>query len=202
MQVKIYRPILFSILVLGVVLCGLGALRFKRLILVQEYLAALRAAIQEGDIICRQGDRIWSLYFKNLSPGDKRFSHLGIAQVTGDKITVINAEGRWRNGNDRVNQVPLEDFIASARILGLYRLEGVEGRKITEAALLLLGRPFDWSFNLEDSGKLYCTELLYVVLQNIAPELPLKTIRKFGRDLIPLEAVSDSPQFTEILLFP
>jgi hypothetical protein len=201
MKLKVRRLIIFFILVLGLGLCGLVTLRFRRFIVVHEYLAVLQANIQEGDLICRQGDRIWSLYFKSLSLEDKRFSHMGIAHIREGEITVINAEGLRQEGKDRVNEVPLEDFIASARILGLYRLEGVDGGEITGEALKFLGRPFDWNFNLGDRDKLYCTELLYAVLQNIAPEIRLKTIHKFNRDIVPLEAVSDSPLFTEILLF-
>ncbi|MDR2149898.1 MAG: hypothetical protein LBO67_03605 [Spirochaetaceae bacterium] len=112
---------------------------------------------------------------------------------------VINAEGLAWKGKDYVNKTPLEEFIKSARMLGLYRLEGMDGTKISTEALKMAGRPFDWDFNLENHNKIYCTELLYAVLEVIAPEIKLMTVHKMGKDIVPLEAVSASSQFKEIL---
>jgi hypothetical protein len=189
-------PIISLILVAGIVLAGL---HFKRLILVQSYVDKLEECIEDGDIICRLGDRIWSLYFKGLSSTDKRFSHLGIIHRNEKGIFVVNAEGLTHDEEDFVKEVSLYDFIASARIVGIYRMNDIEGRHIVQEASKMLGRPFDWNFNLHNSDKLYCTELLYVVLQNIAPEIELATVHKFGKDIVPLEAVSDSSLFKEII---
>jgi hypothetical protein len=177
----------------------LASLHFRRIILVQEYQNELKSLVCEGDIICRLGDRTWSLYFKGLSKEDRRFSHLGIIHITNDNIMVVNAEGLAWAGKDYVNETPLEEFIKPARMLGLYRLEGMDGTKISAEALKMAGRPFDWSFNLKNHDKIYCTELLYAVLEVIAPEITLMTVHKLGKDIVPLEAVSASPQFKEIL---
>ena len=50
--------------------------------------------------------------------------------------------------------------------------------------------------------KLYCTELLYVILKRIAPEIILKTVyvKALGKEIIPLDAVSKSDEFEEILV--
>jgi hypothetical protein len=189
-------PIICLILVSGIVLAGL---HFKRLMLVQSYIDKLEECIEDGDIICRLGDRIWSLYFKGLSSTDKRFSHLGIIHRNENGIFVVNSEGLTHDDEDFVKEVSLYEFITSARIVGIYRMNDIEGQYISQEALKMLGRPFDWNFNLHNSDKLYCTELLYVVLQNIAPEIELTTIHKLGKDIVPLEAVSDSSLFKEII---
>jgi hypothetical protein len=178
---------------------GLGGLHFKHLALVHDYLALLEAAMQEGDILCRLGDRTWSLYFKGLSSKDKRFSHMGIVHRSNNGITVINADGSFWAKKDYVTETPLREFINSARLVGLYRLNGVDGRALSAEALKTLGRPFDWDFDLRSADRLYCTELLYAVLQNAAPEIRLNTVRAFGKDIVPLDAISASPQFTQIL---
>jgi uncharacterized protein YycO len=172
---------------------------FKRITLVQEYQNELKSLAREGDIICRLGDRTWSLYFKGLSKEDKRFSHLGIIHIKNDEIVVINAEGLAWKGKDYVNETPLAEFIKSARVLGLYRLKGIDGTKISAEALTMTGRPFDWDFNLKNHDKIYCTELLYAVLEVIAPEIKLMTVHELGKDIVPLEAVSASSQFEEIV---
>lgn len=174
-------------------------LHIKRTITVYDYEKKLEACVQEGDIICRLGDRIWSLYFKDLSPRDKRFSHLGIIHIVDNEIMVINAEGISFDGQDKVCAEALPRFIKPASMLGVYRLQGVDGNKISKEALKMLGRPFDWAFDHSNSEKIYCTELLYVALQEAAPEIELQTAKIFGKDIIPLEAISSSPDFTEVL---
>ena len=185
--------------VAGIFVIILASLHFKRIILVQEYYNELTSQAREGDILCRLGDRTWSLYFRGLSKEDKRFSHLGIIHIEDGKITVINAEGLAWEGKDCVNNTPLDKFIGPARMLGLYRLEGIDGEAISAEALKMVGRPFDWDFDLTNHDKIYCTELLYVALAAVAPEIKLATIHKFGKTIVPLDAVSASPQFREIL---
>jgi len=157
--------------------------------------------LQDGDVICRLGDRLWSLYFKDISPTDKRFSHLGIIRINDNKITVINAEGRAIQGKDFVNEVDLDDFLEIAKAIGIYRLNDYDGKIISSAALEYIGYPFDWNFDLEDKNKIYCTELLYVVLKKIAPEIELKRVyqKELKKEIIPLEAYSSSEFFNEIL---
>jgi hypothetical protein len=156
--------------------------------------------LQDGDIICRLGDRLWSEYFKDISPVDKRFSHLGIVRITDGKITVINAEGRAIEGKDLVNETDLDEFLAIAKAVGIYRLRLPDGKALSTAATEYIGCPFDWSFDLQDDTKLYCTELLYAVLKKTAPEIQLQTIfqKELNREIVPLEAVSNSAYFEEV----
>ena len=160
----------------------------------------ISAYLKDGDIICRLGDRIWSYYFKDISFYDKRFSHLGIIRINDNKITVINAEGRAVEGKDFVNEVELDEFLKIAKSIGIYRLNGYDGEIISASAVEYIGYPFDWSFDLENNTKIYCTELLYVILKNIAPEIELKTVyqKELKKEIIPLEAVSNSDYFTEV----
>jgi hypothetical protein len=118
---------------------------------------------------------------------------MGIVHLTGEGVTVINAEGRFWAKGDYVTEVPLSEFIAPARVVGLYRLNGVDGNAVSAEALKTLGWPFDWGFDLREADRLYCTELLYAALQTAAPEIKLATVRKFGKDIVPLEAVSALP---------
>ncbi|MDR2136384.1 MAG: hypothetical protein LBO76_07195 [Treponema sp.] len=157
--------------------------------------------LKDGDIICRLGDRLWSLYFRDISPTDKRFSHLGIVRIHDGTVSVINAEGHTIGGQDSVNEVPLQEFIKIAKTLAVYRVKSVNGSTISTAAMEYKGYPFDWKFDMNDEKSLYCTELLYAVLRRTAPEITLKTtfISEIGRSIIPLEACSNSGDFDEIL---
>jgi len=157
--------------------------------------------LQDGDVICRMGDRLWSVLFKDISPVDKRFSHLGIIRIVDGAITVINAEGRAIEGKDCVNETTLEEFLSIAKAVGIYRLHDYEGKAVSSVAMEYIGYPFDWSFDLHDESKLYCTELLYAVIKKIAPEIQLQTLfqKDLSKEIIPLDAVSNSNYFREIV---
>jgi hypothetical protein len=193
------------VLVVGIFifcLLALGFLKIPQLIPEKRIQAEdISFALKDGDIICRLGDRLWSLYFRDISPIDKRFSHLGIIRIDSNKITVINAEGLALEGKDFVNEVGLDEFLTIAKAIGIYRLNEYEGKIISSTAIEYIGYPFDWDFDLEEENKLYCTELLYVILKKIAPEIHLE--KKFQKELkktiIPLEACSNSEYFKEIL---
>ena len=79
-------------------------------------------------------------------------------------------------------------------------MHDLDGELISDKAMEFIGRPFDWQFNLEDDSKLYCTELLYVVLKKIDPSIKLNTMymREIGRSIIPLDICSQTEYFTEI----
>jgi hypothetical protein len=139
-----------------------------------------------------------------MSPVDKRFSHLGIIRINENKITVIHAEGRAIEGKDFVNEVELDEFLEIAKAIGIYRINNYDGNIVSSAAMEYIGYPFDWNFDLADENKIYCTELLYVILQKIAPEIELQRIlqKELKKEIIPLEACSNSDYFTEILFHP
>ncbi|MCL2294039.1 MAG: hypothetical protein FWC36_04150 [Spirochaetes bacterium] len=174
--------------------------RGKPIAFSSKELGILFEIVRDGDIICRLGNRSWSQHLRNVSITDRRFSHMGIIRVNDGLITVIHAEGDIGRVNDFVREEPLEDFIKYARAIGIYRINDIDAGQISNLAIEYLGMPFDWSFDMQDNTSLYCTELLYVILRRIAPELELKTIyvRILGRYVIPLEAISNSIIFSEI----
>ena len=79
-------------------------------------------------------------------------------------------------------------------------MKTIEGNKISETALEYIGHPFDWQFNMEDDNNLYCTELLYVILKKINPEITLNTLwlKEIGRNVIPADVCSQSEYFIEV----
>jgi hypothetical protein len=156
--------------------------------------------LNDGDVICRLGDRIWSRYFKELSPNEKKFSHLGIIRIRNNIVTVINAEGLVLEGKDYVNEVPLENFLSVAQRVGIYRLRTIEGYKISNTALEYKGRPFDWHFDMDEDNNIYCSELLYLILQKLDKKINLNTVwlKNYGKNIIPLDVCFQSEYFYEV----
>ncbi len=159
--------------------------------------------LKDGDVICRLGDRVWSLLFKEFSPVDKRFSHLGIIFIQGEEISVVNAQGDRNEGNDKVQTIPLEEFLEYAQQVGIYRLNKSDGSLLSKNALPYIGRPFDWDFNMDDDSKLYCSELLYVSLKDIFGDVPIRTVwvKELSKNIVPVDICSQSEYFTEIAYF-
>jgi len=155
---------------------------------------------KDGDVICRLGDRLWSHALKDFSVEDRRYSHVGIIRINSGRATVIHAEGTTEQGSGFVKEEAFEDFSAIARAIGIYRIKDMDGGLVSDAASEYLGTPFDWQFDSGDDSKLYCTELLYVVLKRLKPSLGLKKVyvRAVGKEVIPLESISRSDDFSEI----
>jgi len=156
--------------------------------------------LNDGDIICRLGDRFWSQLFKDTSIKDKRYSHLGIIRIINGLITVVHAEGTTDTGKDFVKEQTFDDFIKIARAIGIYRTKNIDGIQISNTVIEYLGAPFDWKFDMDDESEIYCTELLYLVLKRLMPEIELKTIyiKELEKKIISLEAISNSEYFSEI----
>jgi hypothetical protein len=158
------------------------------------------SSLNDGDIICRLGDRLWSKFFKELSPNDKRFSHLGIVRIRDNIVSVINAEGLAIEGKDYVNEVSLKDFLKTAQSIGIYRVKNIQGEIISDTALEYIGRHFDWKFDMEENNNLYCTELLYVILKKLDTNIELNKIwlKEINKYIIPLDICLQSEYFLEI----
>ena len=165
-----------------------------------QYTVLENDIVEDGDIILRLGNRLWSQVFSNVSLEDRRFSHLGIIRICNDQISVIHAEGTTNPGEDYVKEDALEKFLIPAMAVGVFRFKNVDKQKISEYALEYIGVPFDWQFDLQDNSRIYCTELLFLILQRIEPTIELSTqyIGQLGRYIIPLEAVSNSEYFYEV----
>jgi hypothetical protein len=199
------RPLIIGgailVIITLVVIITPGKRRPKGLEYVREQ--EIIPSLKDGDIICRLGDRPWSFFFKEISPKDKRFSHLGIVRINNGVISVINAEGSALEGRDQVNEVSLTDFLKVARSIGIYRLRDFDGGLISKTALEFKGRPFDWQFDMNEDDKLYCSELLFVIIKKLRPEIELNTIwlKELGKYIIPVDVCSQSDYFIEVGYF-
>jgi hypothetical protein len=170
----------------------------KPIVLIKE--DAFYGILNDGDIICRLGDRLWSQVFKDFSIDDKRFSHIGIIRINNNRITVIHAEGTTKPGKDFVKEELLEDFLEVAIAIGVYRIIDFDRNRISGIAMEYIGVPFDWKFDMSDASELYCTELLYNILKRLMPTFELTTtyIKELEKDVIPIDSISNSDIFSEI----
>jgi len=189
--------IIFTLLILTIFIFIIMP-REKPVELIKE--DAFYGMLENGDIICRLGDRLWSQIFKDFSADDKRFSHIGIIRIIDEHITVIHAEGTTKPEKDFVKEESINDFLKVAREIGVYRIMNLDGNKISGMAMEYINVPFDWKFDMSDKSELYCTELLYIILKQLMPAFEFNTvyIKELGRNIIPIDSISNSEYFSEI----
>lgn len=122
------------------------------------------ALIATGDLVLRLGDGFYSLFFRNMSTRERRFSHVGIAVVERGQVFVIHAEADERTGIGGVRSDPVGVFLKQAIDWGVYRIRApaTDRSAIARAAQDYLARatPFDMDFDAADTTRLYCSELV------------------------------------------
>ena len=156
--------------------------------------------LKDGDIIFRRGETFISDTIADLSVYDKRFSHVGIIRKIDTLVSVIHAEGSSNPKDSIVKEESLNSFWMNAKSVGIYRVNELDGHNISTLATEFLGLPFDWNFDLNDDTQLYCTELVYIIIRSINPEMTLSTVwvDEVNRFVIPIDAISLSGFFAEI----
>lgn len=125
--------------------------------------------VRKGDLVCRRGNGLWSSLFASLSSREPRFSHVGVVWEEGASPTLIHADASDWSGKGCVREGSWQDFFegANATECAVFRLEAGGGlaERFALAARQRLGVPFDTAFDLGETNRLYCTELLAVALE-------------------------------------
>lgn len=145
----------------------------------ENWRATLIAQLQHGDLVYRRGKSQVSATIASLSAsatGDvTRWTHMGVAVRLrpGARIWILHAiEDRG------VTLDPPEVFFASDQASSGAYQRFHDGPAVAQAALKYLGRPFDTAFDLHEHGRLYCSELVYLALEEVRPDVrvPLRDV--------------------------
>ncbi|KAF2518165.1 hypothetical protein E0W68_10535 [Flavobacterium salilacus subsp. salilacus] len=130
--------------------------------------------IKEGDFILRRGFGFFSDYVsKNLNDGPViDVTHAGIITKQNDTLFVIHSLSSDVSAIDGVQKQTLSDFLlysAPHKII-VTRLKNADSiccKNIAERANYYLERkiPFDHHGNYDDDKELYCTEMIWQILE-------------------------------------
>ena len=122
------------------------------------------ASLHEGDIVCRAGQGSWSEQFREKSRIDKRFSHCGIIVKKDLQWFVIHSDANDVTGVGVVRQEPLQNFLENGKGVEVYRLDisSDVAQRICQNAESYLNVPFDARFDIRSDEKVYCSELVYL----------------------------------------
>jgi hypothetical protein len=92
------------------------------------------------------------------------YSHVGIVHITEDSIHVLHAEASELTFEGFVHRDPLNLFLQEVNSWGIYRLDtsdSVRNRVINNALRYHDAKVlFDMDFSIDDTTKVYCTELI------------------------------------------
>ena len=130
-------------------------------------------AFEQGDLVFRKGTGVKSrAVFHADSSGV--YSHVGIVVWKDSVFQVVHTTLGEREKGEEIDRIKIESISTfwrkdRAKYGAVYRLKNNGlGEKAAQEALRLLaeGVPFDHDYELEDSTKMYCTELVwYAYLQ-------------------------------------
>ena len=157
--------------------------------------------IQSGDIIFRDGRGFISSLFKRLSLKDPAYSHAGIIHRENGGVFVyhiIGGEGR----NNKIKKDLLLDFCSplQSHAFAMYRTDQ-SGMNIDSLAgnYFSKGILFDNNFSLVSDDKMYCTEFIFKILQQVSGQnnyLPLTVLS--GIKYISCDNIYLSPHLIKI----
>lgn len=121
--------------------------------------------LQDGDVILRKGNSLLSELIARNFPAAEGMSHCGFIFKIDNHYQVIHTISKSLSDIDGIRMSSLEDFIREAkqnRICIIRYHKELNSNEMKEKCLLLLKQktPFDDNFDLSDSSKLYCSELL------------------------------------------
>lgn len=132
--------------------------------------------LQEGDIVFRKGNSLASQLVLKVDE-ESFYSHIGIVVSDNGAWKVVHAvpdEPDYKGDQDRVKMDDLNVFFsserASAGAIMRFESDSIESKKIEERVKRIFQRNtlFDHYYNLDDTTKMYCTELIYFVFKEVS----------------------------------
>jgi len=162
---------------------------------------SLESSCREGDLILRHGSGFWSDWFRDLSPREKRFSHVGIIIFKDDDPFVVHAIASEITGIGAVREEPLSSFIEGIDDWAIFRPNAStnEAKAIGLEARKLIGHPFDMQFDLSEHQRIYCTELAFVAVNQACQRTLIRADFQNGKACVFVDACYLSDDFNCIV---
>ena len=176
---KISKKIFF---LLGVVFISLGIYAFNECLASFKKQKAdnvkLPLGLEEGDIVFRRGNSIAS-HMVLSADSSGGYSHVGIIVMIDGKLVVAHeVPGESLPGEiDILKTDPLREFFETekAKSGAIMHVNCSISQKLMAINIvkekLRINMPFDHDYNLTDSSKMYCTELIWHVYRRAGIDL-------------------------------
>lgn len=140
-------------------------------------LAGMPASYQDGDLILRRGEGIFSDIARHFYSTEKRFSHVGIIITIRQHPYVIHSIHEEAKGHNGVVIEALQHYLQDIKDWAVYRLKLSREQQSSMATIALdyaqQQIPFDPYFDLSTQNALYCTEFIWQVTNRAAQPNPV-----------------------------
>ena len=132
----------------------------------QHWKVASPVPLKRGDLVFRRGHGLWTRYFINMSTRERRFSHVGIVASATNLVTIIHSEASDISGIGDVHISRWSDFFKDSTECAVFRYgkSAEAANAIAGMAERYKGTPFDSLFDMEETNKLYCSEMVRVAI--------------------------------------
>ena len=120
-----------------------------------------------GDLVFRRGHGAWTSFFINASTKERRFSHVGIVvEIRNNEAVLIHADADERTGDGCVRAEGWRGFFADALECAVFRFDGDSSvaSNIAISAKRRLGVRFDSAFDMSETNRLYCSEMVRLAI--------------------------------------
>ena len=151
---------------------------------------------QSGDVILRRGRSLVSALISRSFPQGQQMSQCGILISEYGSWKVIHSISGRIDKRDGIRIDTLADFLSQARPgMALHISPGfeVDRELLVDRAKHYLAQqsPFDHDYDLNDSEKLYCTELVRAVYLDAGAQDVFRLIHLAGKDLVDIAGFFD-----------
>ena len=146
-------------------------------------------ALKVGDLVFRKGHGVWTKYFISCSMREKRFSHVGIVAEIGDEVVLIHADADERTGDGRVRGEAWHSFFVDALECAVFRFDGDSSvaSNIAINAKCRLGVKFDSAFDMGETNRLYCSELVRLAINEAVGTNLVGFTKVCGRNVVAID---------------
>lgn len=148
--------------------------------------------LKVGDVVFRRGDGAWTQYFIDCSSREKRFSHVGIVlSNNNEEVVIVHADADDWTGVGKVRTENWKGFFAGAAECAVFRYDGEAkiAEKIAANAARRIGTAFDFFFDLSETNRLYCTELVRLAINEAVGTNFVGTTKVCGTDVVAIDDI-------------
>ena len=164
--------------------------------------------LQEGDIILRRGYGFFSdIIAQRLNDDTFDVTHSGILYRKNNQWWVIHSLSSDVSPIDGMQEQPLETFLKYSTpkkilIVRPKHITPTEGKEVVKKALYYLHQkiPFDHIGTIDDPSALYCSELIYQILDNDLHLISFPSEKKERKDTFYTMKTLYDPSFFEIIV--
>jgi len=142
--------------------CGAAV---DRPVVFQPWWVAPPVPLRSGDLIARRRHALWTRVMLGASR-EGRFSHVGMVAETVPEVMILHTEANDVTGAGCAKLEPWTSFCTNSDACAIFRYE--KDARVASAmatnAVARLGVPFDAAFDLSETNRLYCSELLRIAI--------------------------------------